>query len=212
MNIQNNTLATRTLWLICSQLLIGLLGACSTSSISSLSDIGSNEVIIVGRVELVPGLRKDEEQGRGVARAGVIVFGGPTNFENTMFLITGDTNKEIKKETSLSELSGRIDAVLDDNFYARSPNKPFYILGGKVFLSVDKSTSNTLYFPGGFKVIPKPDDKAVYIGTIRYEHDEFYNIKKVTIVDDYENTRTAFNKKFGNQDLLRKSLIVQTKQ
>jgi hypothetical protein len=204
MNLRNNTLAIRSLWLICSQLLIGLLGACSTPSLSSLSDISGNEVVIVGRVELVPGLKKYEQQVTG--------FGGATTFENTMVLITGDTNKEIKKEFSLSEMSGRIDAVLDNNFYARSSNKPFYILGGKIFLSVDKSTSRTLYFPGGFKVTPKPGDKAVYIGTIRYERDEFSNIKKVTIVDDYENTRTEFNKKFGNQEILKKSLLAETKQ
>jgi hypothetical protein len=161
-------------------------------------------VVIVGRVELVPGLRKYEQQVTG--------FGGATTFENTMLLITSDTNKEMKKEFSLSEMSGRIDAVLDNNFYVRSANKPFYILGGKIFLSVDKSASRTLYFPGGFKVSPKPGDKAIYIGTIRYERDEFSNIKKVTVVDDYESTRTEFNKKFGNQDQLKKSLVVETKQ
>ncbi len=63
-----------------------------------------------------------------------------------------------------------------------------------------------VYFPGGLKVSIQSGDKAVYIGTIRYHRDEFFNITKTRIVDDYGRANAEFKKQFGTKVALRKSL------
>ena len=69
-----------------------------------------------------------------------------------------------------------------------------------------------VFFPGGLKVSVKPGDKAVYIGTVQYHRNEFFDITKVAIVDDYERANTEFKKKFGKKHTLRKALLTSVKQ
>jgi hypothetical protein len=52
----------------------------------------------------------------------------------------------------------------------------------------------------------KPADKAIYVGTWRYHHDEFNEITKAEILDQYPAALAEFRKKFGADATLRKSL------
>lgn len=67
------------------------------------------------------------------------------------------------------------------------------------------------YFPGGLKATIRPRDKAVYIGTIRYYRDEFFDVSKVRIKDDYTHAKAEFKKKFGKKYSLRKALLKKVK-
>jgi len=62
-------------------------------------------------------------------------------------------------------------------------------------------------FARGAQGAAQAGDKAVYIGTVRYTRDEFFEIKKVAIVDDYERANSEFRKKFGTKIALRKALL-----
>jgi molybdopterin synthase catalytic subunit len=57
----------------------------------------------------------------------------------------------------------------------------------------------------------KPGDRAVYIGTVRYHRNEFWEITKVAIVDDYDRANADFRKKFGAKTPLRKALLTPAK-
>jgi hypothetical protein len=111
----------------------------------------------------------------------------------------------------MADYAGRIEAILGKNFFVRSDNKPFYILGGMMYLDLGGREMNRAYFPGGLKVSLKPGDKAVYVGTVQYHRNEFFEITKATIVDDYDRANAEFKKKFGAKYPLRKALLTTVK-
>lgn len=160
--------------------------------------VGSGETVVVGRVQLVPPLRKGEQRIRGI---------GTSNLENRIFLLTGERDRELPRNPAVSDYAGRIEATLGSHFFVRSSNRSFYILGGVLFLDAGGSTMNRAHFPGRLKVTLRPGDRAVYIGTLRYHRDEFFEITKVTVVDEYKDASTEYLRKFGATDALRKALM-----
>jgi hypothetical protein len=186
-------------------LLLSVLGGCvgpAREPVENLSDLSSDETIVVGSVELVPALAKDEQKIQGL---------GTANFENKIIMIMDENYRVLKSEPVIADYAGRIEAILGKNFFVRSNSKPFYILGGMLYLSVGGREINRVYFPGGLKVTIKPGEKAVYIGALQYHRDEFFNISKMQIVDNYERANTEFKKKFGTKYTLRKALLTQSK-
>lgn len=186
-------------------LLIGALGACvgpAREPVDSLSGLDRDETVVVGRIELVPPLRKGEQKFKG------IVIG---DLKNKMILITDDHYRTLTDEPGMSDFSGRIEAKLGKTFFVRSQSKSFYILGGMLFLDLGGEETNRAYFPGGLKVSLKPGEKAVYVGTVRYNRNEFFEITKASIVDDYERANTEFKKKFGTRYPLHKALLTPVK-
>lgn len=186
-------------------LLIGALSACAGPArepVESLSELQGGDTIVVGRMELVPPLHKDEQRIKGL---------NSSAFENKIFVITDEQNRVLTKEPEVADYTGRIEATLGKNFFVRSNSKPFFIIGGMMYLDLGGNEMNRAYFPGGMKVSIKPGDKAVYIGTVQYHRNEFFEITKITINDDYESANTEFKKKFGARISLHKALLVQTR-
>ncbi len=186
-------------------LLICTLSACvgaARAPLESLSELQSGETMVVGRIELVPALQKGEQKIQGL---------NSSSFENKIFVITDDQNRVLTKEPEVADYAGRIEAILGKDFFVRSDSKPFYIVGGMIYLEVGGREMNRAYFPGGMKVSIKPGDKAVYIGTVQYHRNEFFEVTKVAIVDDYEHANAEFKKKFGGKISLRKALLTQVK-
>ena len=191
--------------LVAVSLLLGALSACvgpAREQIETLSELNSGETIVVGRIELVPGTAKDEQKVQSI---------GTANFENKIIMIMDEKYRELNSEPAIADYEGRIEAILGKNFFARSNSKPFYILGGMLYLEVGGRSISRVYFPGGYKVTIKPGEKAVYIGTLQYHRNEFFDISKVVIVDDYERANAEFKKKFGTKYTLRKALLTQAK-
>ena len=185
-------------------LLAAALGACAGPArelVDGWSEVGAGEAVVVGRFELVPPLGKDEQKIQSL-NAG--------EFENKIYVIADDSYRTIKGEPKTADFNGRIEATLEKTYFARSSDKPFYILGGVVYLEIGRGMSRA-YFPGGLKVPLRTGDKAIYIGTIRYTRDEFFEIKKVSIVDDYDRANTEYRKKFGTRIPLRKALVTPVK-
>jgi hypothetical protein len=185
-------------------LLLLALGACAGPArerVDGWSEVGSGETIVVGRIELVPPLRKDEQKIEAMNSG---------SFENKMFVLADDNYRVIKGEPVTADFTGRIEAPLEQTFFARSSDKPFFILGGMMWLEIGRSASKA-YFPGGLKVSLRPGDKAVYVGTVRYHRNEFFEITRVLIVDDYERANSEFRKKFGTRIPLRKALLTPVK-
>lgn len=186
-------------------LLLGTLGACvgpAREPVDSLSGLNGGETVVVGRIELVPPLRKNEQKLKGL---------GTGNFENKIILIADEQNRALTDEPGMADYAGRIEAILGKNFFVRSDSKPFYILGGMMYLDLGGREMNRAYFPGGLKVSLKPGDKAVYVGTVRYHRNEFFEITKAAIVDDYAAASAEFKKKFGAKYPLRKALLTTVK-
>jgi len=187
--------------------LLGLaLASCAPAPrapLTSLSALGSEEVVVVGKVELVPALRKGEQKIRGM------VVG---NFENTVYLMMDEKLRPLPQDPRIADYAGRIEARFGSTFFVRSKAVPAYILGGVLFLEIGGQSQEKIYFPGGFQVAAKPGDRAIYIGTLRYQRDEFFEFQRITVVDEYKEASAEFQARFGSGQTLRKALMVRVKQ
>ena len=186
--------------LVVGALLAGLV-ACAPpprAPLTSLDSLGREEVVLVGKVELVPALRKGEQKIRGM------VVG---DFENRMYLMMDEKLRPLPEEPRVADYAGRIEALIGSTFFVRSKAAPAYVLGGVLFLDIGGSSQQKAYFPGGFQVAAKPGDRAVYIGTLRYHRDEFFEISRVVVVDEYAQASAEYAKKFGTRYPLRKVLL-----
>jgi hypothetical protein len=197
-------MSRRTKARLAGLLLAGALAGCAGPArerVDSFSEVASGETVVVGRIELVPPLREDEQ------KIAVINSG---SFENIVFLMADENYRVLKGDPTNADFGGRIEATLEKTFFVRSSDKPFYILGGQLWLEFGRGSSKA-YFPGGLKVSLQPGDKAVYIGTVRYYRNEFWDFTKVSIVDDYSRANTEFRKQFGTRIPLRKALVTPVK-
>ncbi len=167
-------------------------------AINSFEKLGANETIVVGRVELVPSLHQYEQRLRGPMSR---------KYANKMFLIIDAENRELTEEPGWGDFKGRIDAPFGEEFIVRSKSEPFYVIAGMMILSVGHGTMDQAYFPGGLKANIRTGDKAVYIGTIRYHRNEFFEITEAEIVDDYDRVKRDFEERLGDKYPLRKALL-----
>jgi hypothetical protein len=173
--------------------------------LTSLDSLGRDEVVLVGRVEMVPPLRKGEQKIRGM------VVG---NIENRLYLMLDGELRRLPPEPRVADYAGRIEAALGNTFFVRSNAAPFYVLGGVLFLEIGGSRMERVHFPGGLHVAVNPGDRAVYVGTLRYHRDEFFEITRVSVVDEYREASAEFGDKFGRGPgvVLRKALMTPAKR
>ena len=167
--------------------------------IDSFRKLGRNETIVVGRVELVPPLHEHDQQLRGPRSS---------KFADTMFMMVDEEYWELTEEPGWGDFRGRIDAQFGEEFAVRSSNQPFFIIAGMIYLSLGHGMPDQAYFPGGLRADINPDDKAVYVGTIRYHRNEFFEVTSAEIVDDYERVRAEFVERFGDEFPLRRALLI----
>jgi hypothetical protein len=172
--------------------------AAPRKPIDSFDNLGANETVVVGRVELVPPLREHDQQLRGSLSG---------KYANKMILMVEAEHRDLTEEPGLGDFKGRIDAGFGEEFVVRSTAEPFFIIAGMILLSVNHGLSDQAYFPGGLEADIRPGDKAVYVGTIRYHRNEFFEVTQTEIVDEYERVRVAFEKQFGDAHPLRKALL-----
>src|SRR5262245_29592986 len=179
------------------------LASCAPAPLAPVEggSVGSGETIIVGRVELVPPLQKGEQRLKGI---------GTGAYENKMVLLTGERPRPLPADPAVADYADRIEATLGSTFFVRTRSSPFYILGGILFLEIGTGM-NRARFPGGMRVPVREGDRAVYIGTLRYHRDEFFEITRVTVVDEYNTAHAEFTKRFGSGVPLRKALMESPK-
>jgi hypothetical protein len=167
-------------------------------AIDSFKKLRGNETVVVGRVELMPALHEHDQRLRGPMSK---------KYKNKMFVIIDAEDRELTEEAGWGDFKGRIDAPLGEEFIVRSSSAPFYVIGGMMVLSIGHGTTDQAYFPGGLEANIRPGDKAVYIGTIRYQRNEFFEVTDAEIVDDYARVKKEFEKRLGKQYPLRKALL-----
>lgn len=187
-------------------LLLLLLAACVPTSaivpIDSLSQLDASNVLVVGRIVLHPGLAADEQD-----------LGESYEEFRNMAVIVTDGQLRDASELRYGDFGERIDAPFDQFFTVGHSRKSFFLLRGWVIMRARFAMGNDgvpEYAPldGTFRVDVRPDDRAIYIGTIHYYRDDFFSTERIEVRDDFKDAQAFARKKFGTDVSLRKSLAV----
>jgi hypothetical protein len=167
--------------------------------VTDLMFVAPDKAIIVGRIELHPPLREGEQRlktSRG------------EELRNEFILYGGDRLRDFT-ESKPATFEGSFATTLEKEFFIKvAKGSTFFLSGGTFYTEYDPPyhiTYHTLSSPLQTEV--KPDDEAVYIGTIQYYRDENNNVKEVMIRDDYKWADTQFKERFGTSKTLRKALL-----
>jgi len=184
--------------------LLCLLGISCMSAkrreVGAPSELRSGEVLLIGRIKLTPPIEKNEQTISGLY----------PNWRGKVLLLLADEYRPIQSPVSNSDYRGRIEAPAEGEFSVAVPAASLVILGGVVPLTYVGQLHDEAFLPGGCRVDLRPDDVAVYIGTIHYTRDEFWQIKDVEVEDDYDRVHADCLQRWGPDAPLRKALVARS--
>src|SRR5713226_4022222 len=163
------------------------LGGCQHSPESQPSRLlGGGEVTVVGRIDLVPPLSEQELKTIG---------GGRLKNRGYVFLSDRFIGMD-KLPVNASRHAVLID--LGTHFVVKRDQFENLHYSG-VWLGNKLATYNEqIRLPGGVIYKIRAEDKAVYIGTLRYHRDEYNGIKNIEYVDEYNDALKQFYKIQGD--------------
>ncbi len=192
--------------LILSLTLIGFLvysASVVAKPLKSIGSLGDDEIVLVGRIELVPPLEDFEQNLKTI---------GSKRFKNNaVFLIGADVVDLQNLRLRDNKHADRVE--LGQDFYLRRKRHSKLFYSGSMIYTKSVMVGHGrragvdldyLILPGILKYNIKESDKAIYIGTIRYHRDDYDAITRVDQLNQFESAKKAFVEKFGNSVKLRR--------
>ncbi len=166
--------------------------------VTSLMFVAPDQAIIVGRIELHPPLQEGEQTLKSPSGE---------EFRNAFILYGGSRLRDFTMSRPAT-FEGSYATTLEKEFFIKAEKgSTFFVSGGTFYTEFDLPYYITYHtFSSPLQIEIKPDDEAVYVGTIQYYRDENNNIKAVMIRDDYQWADTQFKERFGTSKTLRKAL------
>ncbi len=175
--------------------------------VTSLSEVSNDSVIVVGRLELDPPLRPGEQQ----IRVGTIdPFGvGDQIRDHAMLWFSRSAETPTEKGEIVHS------PKLGELYFLPLRKSTPYLVGGYIrvqfnmrmvsprSVTVDEAR---IEIPGGLRYDIRPGDRAIYVGTLRLHRDEFNEVIKADIVDEYDAAAVQFKKRFGPGTTLRRAV------
>jgi hypothetical protein len=175
--------------------------------VTSISEIGPDSVVVVGRLDLDPPLRPNEQK----IRAGTIdPFGVGDTMRDRGWLWFGRS-----AETPTEKGDVVLNPTLGQLYFFDLPKNEPYMLGGYIRVQFNVNMAGPrsvavdearIEIPGGLRYDIRPGDKAIYVGTLRLHRDEFNEVIKADLVDEYESAAVEFKKRFGPGTPLRNAI------
>lgn len=181
-------------------------GCVSVSEdVTTTREVDSDAVLVVGKIEVRPPIRAEEQK----YQAGWDLFNTKRHFLGRAILFTADT-PQYRERTG-----NALNPPLEETYFVKLPRSHRYIVKGSVSMElVSRGASarsgfdqTELLFPVPIEVDVRPGDKAVYVGTLRLYRDEFHEVTKAELRDDYAEAMTEFRKRFAGEPLPRKALL-----
>ena len=167
---------------------------------------GDSEIVVIGKIELVPPLDPALEQK--VYWNAI----GSKEMLNHILISTGSEFKPLNTDAvRMGQFQSSLKAEWGKPFMVKAPRQRTFVNGGMVFLDMLKGEK--LWFPGGYYFDVPKDGSAIYIGTLRYYRNDFNTITRVEVVDERKDIGTVL-KGGGVQGDVRPSLLkkVERKQ
>jgi hypothetical protein len=190
-----------------------LLAGCVSVSenLGSLSGVGADSVVLVGKIQIVPPLRPQEQK----YKVGLDPF-------NTQRNVVGRAVLFVSDRPEYQERTGNVlNPPLEETFFVKLPKSERFMVKGSVtmeFIARAVSPRQTivdqteLLFPAPIEFDIRPGDTAVYIGTLRLHRDEFHDVTKAEVRDEYAEASAQFRSKFPGAPLPRKALLKPAKR
>lgn len=150
---------------------------------ANLADLKPDEVVLVGKIRLIPKLHPTEkETGKLLINKDAV---------GKFYVAIDNQVKPIETYTSLGGIKF-VGEVGDDKTFAIVVKKtePLYYQGAFVRVA----PGEFYYLPGGLKIDYKRRDKALYLGTIEYTRNIYSEITKVRIKDQYAEAKKLIRK------------------
>ncbi|TFZ05410.1 hypothetical protein EZ313_01685 [Ramlibacter henchirensis] len=137
---------------------------------------GAGEVVVIGKVELVPPLDAREQRSHWNAI-------GEKRFLERVWLATGAEHRPIDTtKLDASQFGRSLEAKWGVPFMVKVPRQRTYLNGG--VLHLDVMQQERIWFPGGFYFEVPEGAPAVYVGTLRYHRNDFNVITRVEVVNE----------------------------
>ncbi|MDH5649025.1 MAG: hypothetical protein OEY67_05150 [Gammaproteobacteria bacterium] len=196
---------TTTVWtMVTVFLLAGCVGG--KPHLENINELMPDEVILVGRIELVPPLEKVEQELNTI---------GSGRFQGKVHMLVSEQQFDLDK-LPMSAGSHTLFVNFDQDFYIRQPRvKNLHYSGSVVLMESTQRFGGVdaaqMKLPGGLSYTIPANQKAVYIGTVRYYRDDYNAITKIRFVDDYKTANKSFIKKFGKKYKLVRAKVSQSK-
>jgi hypothetical protein len=173
----------------------GCVNVTVSEGVTSMSEISSDSVLVVGRIEIVPKIKAEEQQYKALDP-----FNNKRHFMGRAVMFVSD-KREYQDYTS-----NALNPPLEETYFLKVPKSQRYMVKGSVTMSLAVRTTGPrsavtdqteLMFPAPIELDIRPGDKVVYVGTLRLHRDEFHEVTKAEIRDDYAAALADYRKKFG---------------
>jgi hypothetical protein len=192
-----------------------LLAGCAIPTLHKEAagvDGTGDTVVVVGRIELVPPLRSGEQD----LKMGTIdPLDIKSQLQGRALLWLAPTPKHEERTADV------INPPLEQTYFFRIPRTTRYVVHGSVIMQhrvtsvsrrgVDTSTAELL-IPAPIELDIRPSDQAMYVGTLRLHRDEFNEITRAELIDEYPRALAEFRKKFGAGPALRRAIARPVRQ
>ena len=157
-----------------------LLQACAVPQAlpeASALDAGADEVVVIGKIELVPPLDPKFEQR---SHWNVV---GEKRLLGRVWMSTGAEYRPITtSQLEGSEFQRSLEAQWGVPFMVKTARQRTWLNGGVTHLDVLRQ--ERLWFPGGLYFDVPAGARAVYVGTLRYHRNDFNAITRVEVLDE----------------------------
>ncbi len=166
-----------------------LLASCvGMAQVGSLSEVGTDEVVIVGKIQLDPPLQKNEQDLKFTMEG----------YRNRVVFVVDDRVRDPDK-IGLGDMPVMQKADLGQLFYAKSRRAPVLYYSAPMILlnEMDK-----LILPGGLEITIPPGAKMVYFGTLVYKRDAYSAITGVELKYELEDARAEVSARLGSNAVL----------
>ncbi|MFP5441183.1 MAG: hypothetical protein ACLGHJ_06805 [Gammaproteobacteria bacterium] len=162
--------------------------------------LAGDGTILVGKIRLEPPLAEGEQQfARNIVGEGRLVNGV------VLLTSTEETTRE-PVQPRMSEMKDAISAKLGELFVLKAPPHAFNVTGGMITLEMTTNGADYAFLPGRLQAPIKAGDKAVYVGTLVFHRDDFFEITRVEIRDEFAAAERAYRKQVSGAPALRKAL------
>jgi hypothetical protein len=186
---------------------VALAGCVSVSetNVENLAELGSDAVLVVGKIEIVPPIRPEEQSYKALDP-----FNSKRHFMGRAVMFMSD-KREHQEYTA-----DALNPPLQETYFLKVPRTKRYMVKGSVTMAFALRTvsrrqavtdQTELMFPAPLEFDIRPADRAVYVGTLRLHRDEFHEVTRAEVRDDYARAAAEYRAKFPGAPLPRKALL-----